>query len=97
MLQRRSHPPNPIFTAMLAVNELKEAGLVRQGRSETWNRPKLTNPAPNDAKLHGLAMLPAAAEMLRWQLRGRRANRPPTQPRLSGWRGVEVNAGRGGR
>ncbi|MET0965523.1 MAG: MBL fold metallo-hydrolase [Nakamurella sp.] len=61
--------PNPVFTAMLAVNELKEAGLVRQGRSETWTRPKLTNPAPVEAKPHGLAVLPAAAEMLRWKLR----------------------------
>jgi hypothetical protein len=54
---------------MIAVNELKEAGLVRQGRAESWNRPKLTNPAPVDAKPHGLAILPAAAEMLRWKLR----------------------------
>jgi glyoxylase-like metal-dependent hydrolase (beta-lactamase superfamily II) len=61
--------PNPVFTAMLAVNELTEAGLVRQGGATSWNRPKLTNPAPVAAKPHGLAMLPAAAEMLRWKLR----------------------------
>ena len=54
---------------MLAVNELKEAGLVRRQREESWDRPALTNPAPVTAKPHGLAMLPAAAEMLRWKLR----------------------------
>ncbi len=66
--------PNAVFTAMLAVNELKEAGLVRRQREESWDRPALTNPAPVTAKPHGLAMLPAAAEMLRWKLR-----RPPVE------------------
>jgi len=61
--------PNPVFTAMIAVNELKEAGLVRRQREQSWDRPKLTNPAPVSAKPQGLAMLPAAAEMLRWKLR----------------------------
>lgn len=61
--------PNPVFTAMIAVNELTEAGLVRRQRGETWERPTLINPAPVTAKPHGLAVIPAAAEMLRWKLR----------------------------
>jgi glyoxylase-like metal-dependent hydrolase (beta-lactamase superfamily II) len=61
--------PNPVFTAMIAVNELTEAGLIRRQRGESWDRPTLANPAPVTAKPHGLAVLPAAAEMLRWKLR----------------------------
>ena len=61
--------PNPVFAAMIAVNELREAGLVRRQREGSWDRPTLTNPAPVSAKPHGLAMVPAAAEMLRWKLR----------------------------
>jgi glyoxylase-like metal-dependent hydrolase (beta-lactamase superfamily II) len=62
-------PPNPVFTAMIAVNELKEAGLVRRPREDRWDRPILTNPAPVTGKPQGLAIIPAAAEMLRWKLR----------------------------
>lgn len=63
--------PNPTFTAMVAVNELDQAGLVRRKRETRWDRPALTNPAPVSGKPEGLAMLPAAAEMLRWKLRHR--------------------------
>lgn len=63
--------PNPVFTAMIAVNELEEAGLTRRPREATWNRPTLTNPAPVTGKPQGLAIVPAAAEMLRWKLRRR--------------------------
>ena len=62
-------PPNPVFTAMIAVNELKEAGLVRRPRENLWDRPVLKNPAPVTGKPQGLAIIPAAAGMLRWKLR----------------------------
>lgn len=61
--------PNPVFTAMVAVNELEQAGLVRRKRDTRWDRPTLTNPVPVTGKPQGLAVLPAAAEMLRWKLR----------------------------
>jgi glyoxylase-like metal-dependent hydrolase (beta-lactamase superfamily II) len=61
--------PNPVFTAMIAVNELKEAGLVRRPRDGQWDRPVLKNPAPVTGKPQGLAIIPAAAEMVRWKLR----------------------------
>ena len=33
--------PNPVFTAMIAVNELDEAGLTRRPSETTWDRPAL--------------------------------------------------------
>jgi glyoxylase-like metal-dependent hydrolase (beta-lactamase superfamily II) len=61
--------PNPVFTAMIAVNELEEAGLTRRSKHTTWDRPALKNPAPVTGKPQGLDIIPAAAEMIRWKLR----------------------------
>ncbi len=63
--------PNPVFTAMIAVNELEQAGLVRRKRDTRWERPALTDPEPVTGKPQGLAVVPAAAEMLRWKLHRR--------------------------
>jgi glyoxylase-like metal-dependent hydrolase (beta-lactamase superfamily II) len=63
--------PNPLFTGLVAVNQLGELGLRPDGRhaDSTWSRPALEDPAPVAGVPHGLAVLPAAAAMLRWKLR----------------------------
>ena len=61
--------PNPVFTAMIAVNELDRAGLTRRPRQAVWDRPTLANPAPVTGTPHGLDIVPSAAEMMRWKLR----------------------------
>ncbi|MCX4547117.1 MBL fold metallo-hydrolase [Streptomyces sp. NBC_01565] len=45
--------PNAMFTAMMAVNQLRELGLrpVSDGADAPWSRPTLHNPAPNPAGL----------------------------------------------
>jgi len=40
---------------------------------QPWSRPASTNPEPVDGMPHGLALLPAAAAMDGWKLRGRNA------------------------
>ena len=40
----------------------------RYGSGASWSRPALTNPAPVSGMPHGLALLPAAVEMLHWKL-----------------------------
>jgi len=64
--------PNPIFTGMMAVNQLGELGLRPDGKHEdaTWSRPALVDPEPVSGMPHGLAVLAAAAAMLRWKLHG---------------------------
>ena len=64
--------PNPIFTGMMAVNQLGELGLRPDGKHEdaAWSRPALVDPEPVSGMPHGLAVLPAAAAMLRWKLHG---------------------------
>ena len=65
--------PNPLFTAMMAVNQLAEIGLRPGGTAvdAPWSRPALVNPAPVAGMPRGLALLPAAVAMLRWKLRKR--------------------------
>jgi hypothetical protein len=65
--------PNPMFSAMMAINELAEVGLRPQGTgiNAPWGRPALAEPVPPSGTPHGLALIPAAAAMLRWKLRGR--------------------------
>jgi glyoxylase-like metal-dependent hydrolase (beta-lactamase superfamily II) len=62
--------PNPMFTGMMAVNQLAEIGLRPDGSESgaSWSRPALTNPAPVAGMPHGLALVPAAVAMLRWKL-----------------------------
>ncbi len=62
--------PNPIFTGMMSINQLGELGLHADGKHEdtTWSRPALVNPEPVQGMPHGLAVIPAAAAMLRWKL-----------------------------
>ena len=64
--------PNPIFTGMMAVNQLGELGLRPDGEHDdaAWSRPALVDPEPVAGMPHGLAVLPAAAAMLRWKLHG---------------------------
>ena len=63
--------PNPMFTAMMALNQLAEIGLARNGShsDSDWRRPDLVTPEVAEAKPHGLALIPAAAEMVAWKLR----------------------------
>lgn len=63
--------PNPMFTAMMALHQLEEIGLSKAAEraDSDWRRPDLVNPAVPDARPHGLAMIPAAAEMAAWKLR----------------------------
>jgi hypothetical protein len=58
---------------MMAVNVLAELGLrPDRGRDDQpWSRPAPTNPEPVAGMPHGLALLPAAAAMVGWKLRGR--------------------------
>ncbi len=64
--------PNPMFTAMAGVNQLREIGYRPTGRGAApWARPALANPAPVQGMPRGLALLPAVAAMLRWKLRRR--------------------------
>lgn len=65
--------PNPMFTGMMAVNQLAEIGLRPDGTSVggSWSRPALENPAPVAGMPRGLALLPAAVAMLRWKLQKR--------------------------
>jgi hypothetical protein len=62
--------PNPMFTGMMAVNQLGEIGLRPEGPATDapWSRPTLVNPAPVAGMPRGLALVPAAVAMLRWQL-----------------------------
>ena len=62
--------PNPMFTGMMAVNQLAEIGLRPDGSESgaSWSRPALTNPAPVAGMPRGLALVPAAVAMLRWKL-----------------------------
>ena len=64
--------PNPIFTGMMAVNQLGELGLRPDGEQEdaAWSRPALVDPEPVSGMPRGRAVLPAAAAMLRWKLHG---------------------------
>lgn len=65
--------PNEMFAGMMATNQLREIGY----RPETsavdapWSRLALENPAPVAGMPHGLALLPAAVEMVRWKAQGR--------------------------
>ena len=65
--------PNPMFTGMMAVNQLAEIGLRPDGTAVggSWSRPALENPAPVAGMPRGLALLPAAVAMLRWKLQKR--------------------------
>ncbi|MDT7554557.1 MAG: hypothetical protein QOI16_3093 [Pseudonocardiales bacterium] len=65
--------PNPLFTGMMAVNQLAEIGLRPDGTAvgASWSRPTLANPAPVAGMPRGLALLPAAVAMLRWKLQKR--------------------------
>jgi glyoxylase-like metal-dependent hydrolase (beta-lactamase superfamily II) len=65
--------PNPMFTGMMAVNQLAEIGLRPDGTAigASWSRPALVNPAPVAGMPRGLALLPAAVAMLRWKLQKR--------------------------
>jgi glyoxylase-like metal-dependent hydrolase (beta-lactamase superfamily II) len=65
--------PNPMFTGMMAVNQLREIGLRPAGpRGDgPWSRPPLADPAPVAGMPRGLALLPAAVAMLRWKLQKR--------------------------
>jgi glyoxylase-like metal-dependent hydrolase (beta-lactamase superfamily II) len=62
--------PNPMFTGMMAVNQLGEIGLRPEGSATDapWSRPTLVNPAPVAGMPRGLALVPAAVAMLRWKL-----------------------------
>lgn len=65
--------PNPVFTGMMSVNLLAEIGL-RPDRGQDdrpWSRPAREDPAPVAGMPHGVALLPAAAAMVGWKLRGR--------------------------
>lgn len=63
--------PNPMFMAMVALNQLAEIGLApRTGHSDSdWQRPDLVTPTVPDGQPHSLALVPAAAEMVAWRLR----------------------------
>ncbi|MHC1560152.1 MBL fold metallo-hydrolase [Actinomycetospora sp. C-140] len=65
--------PNPVFSGMMAVNMLGELGLRPAGgrTDEPWSRPSLADPEPVSGMPHGVALLPAAAAMVGWKLRGR--------------------------
>ncbi|MEJ2865464.1 MBL fold metallo-hydrolase [Actinomycetospora flava] len=65
--------PNPVFTGMMSVNLLAAIGLhpARGEGDRAWSRPEQENPAPVAGMPHGLALLPAAAAMAGWKLRGR--------------------------
>lgn len=62
--------PNDMFTAMMAVNQLREVGLrpTGTGMDPTWSRPELVAPQPPPPMPTGLALVPAAAAMVRWKL-----------------------------
>ena len=64
--------PNPMFTAMMALNQLAEIGLnPLNAPDSSWQRTDLVTPAVPAGRPHGLAMIPAAAEMVAWKLRKR--------------------------
>lgn len=65
--------PNPVFTGMMSVNLLAEIGLRPGGGHDDrpWSRPAREDPAPVAGMPHGIALLPAAAAMVGWKLRGR--------------------------
>lgn len=65
--------PNPVFTGMMSVNLLAEIGLHpdHEHGDRPWFRPAREDPAPVAGMPHGLALLPAAAAMAGWKLRGR--------------------------
>lgn len=62
---------NPMFTAMMALNQLQEIGLVADGAhsDRLWQRKDLVIPSVPDGRPHGLALVPAAAMMIGWKLR----------------------------
>lgn len=62
---------NPMFTAMMALNQLQEIGLVPDGghSDRVWQRKDLVIPSVPDGRPHGLALVPAAAMMIGWKLR----------------------------
>ena len=62
--------PSAMFTAMMAVNQLGEIGLRpdRNGPGAQWSRPELVDPPVIAGMPTGLALVPAAAAMLRWKL-----------------------------
>lgn len=64
--------PNPMFMAMMAVNNLAEIGLfpTEDRAGAPWSRPELVDP-PVSGMPHGLGLIPAAAEMLQWKLQKR--------------------------
>ena len=63
--------PNPMFTAMMALNQPAEVGLSPVGghSDSDWQRPDLVTPETPAAQPRGLALIPAAAEMVAWKLR----------------------------
>ena len=65
--------PNPMFTGMMAVNQLAEIGLrpVADRTGSPWSRPSLVDPTPVSGMPRGLALVPAAVAMLGWKLRKR--------------------------
>lgn len=63
--------PNPVFTAMTAVNVLAAVGLRRPERGHIWSRETLSNPEPVSGRPTGLAQIPAAVELMSWKLRTR--------------------------
>ena len=65
--------PSPMFTAMMAVNQLVEIGLRPDGprSGAKWSRPTLVDPPVVAGMPRGLALVPAAVAMLRWKLQKR--------------------------
>lgn len=65
--------PNPVFTGMMSVNLLAEIGLrpAHGHDDQPWTRPAKADPEPVAGMPHGPALLPAAAAMVGWKLRGR--------------------------
>jgi len=63
--------PNPMFTAMMALNHLAEIGLAPRARhsDSDWQRTDFVTPKVPAARPHGLALIPAAADMVAWKLR----------------------------
>jgi len=61
--------PNPLFTAMMALNQLREIGLVPvEGHTDKpRQRTDLVTPTVPTGRPHGLAIVPAAAEMIEWK------------------------------
>ena len=65
--------PNEMFTGMMAVNQLRELGLRPESTraDAVWARPAPDNPEAVPGMPRGLKMIPAAAAMVAWKIRGR--------------------------